>query len=79
VVTPSPRNRKKSTGQKLKFLPKSKHLSLAKDLSKIQSSILVNEIKSVLTNRFLDNKSLGEFVAELCKNDQPLDSIATSP
>ena len=59
------------------MIPKSKRLSLAKDMSKIEPSILVEEIQGSLISQFSDN-NLGEFIAALCMNDQPLLNIAVS-
>ena len=58
------------------MIPKSRCLSLVKDMSKIEPSILVEEIQGSLISQFSDN-NLGEFIAALCMNDQPLLNIAT--
>ena len=69
------KKQKKCTAQKPKLIPKSKRVSLAMDLGKTEPYVLLEEIKSLFTSQFSDNRCLGEFVAILCKNDQPLYSI----
>ena len=50
---------------------------MGKELGKIEPSILVEEVKGILTSQFSDNKFLEKFVAVLCMNDQPLLDIVT--
>ena len=66
------KKQKKCTAQKPELIPKSKCTSLAKDLGKTEPYVLLEEIKSLLTSQLSDNTCLGELVAILCKNDQPL-------
>jgi len=73
--TPVPKKLKRKTSGK-KLITKPKRIILAKNLKKIEPAILVEEVKRSLTTQFSGSKNLGEFVAALCRNDQPLLTIA---
>ena len=66
------KKRKKCTAQKPKSTPIYKCSSLAKDLGKIEPSLLREEIKGLFTSQFSDSR---EFVSVVCVYDQPLCSI----
>jgi len=71
---PVPKKPKRKTSGK-KLITKPKRIILAKNLKK-KPAILVEEVKRSLTTQFSGSKNLGESVAALCRNDQPLLTIA---